>query len=134
MATMTATYTWALFEAEIKAYLGVSGSAEDVKLQLYLAAAVDQGDAFCNNFFTDDDLVTGVDVAHEPQIKLGVFEFIKILRSSTNRGFAVTSRKTGDLSEGYAYSTRIAGGILETGHIMMAVAGYWRTARKKLLQ
>jgi hypothetical protein len=133
---MAATYTWDATKVELKAYIGITDTSEDVQLELYLAAAVDQGDTYCNNPFTDDD---DVDVAHPEQVKLGVFEWVRHRRDlghtgGSGRPIGLTSAKTGDLSEGYAYSTRIAGGIWSPKIITDAVKGYWRSSRLKMTQ
>lgn len=107
MATAADTFTWADYGTPIKAWLGVSGSSEDVVLQSLLEAAAVDCDNFCGWYYTDEDdeIVdqTPTDPGAEPMIKLGVYEWVKAARAmySSPAAGGVTVVKTGQLSESY---------------------------------
>lgn len=86
MATAADTFTWATFEAELRAYVGLA-TGEDANLELWLGAAAADCDNFCGWYYLDDDDVQvdetpsvaewGTLAASQPLIKLGVYEWVK---------------------------------------------------------
>lgn len=118
MAYLKDTWDWAALETELKDYLGITGSSEDANLQKLLLAALRAGDQFCNNPWTISDTPeymwgteSGDDVIPPDDVKLGVFEWMRENRARialpiAPSGTTPTTRKTGDLSEGYALHSR----------------------------
>lgn len=100
MTTAVDTYTWALYEAPLKAYLGVTGTAEDDNLQLWLTAAAEDCDFYTGNDFTDGD---GDPITHPVSIRVGIYEWVKHFRSwyDPNRNAGATEISTGPLREKY---------------------------------
>lgn len=121
MATVEDTYTWAAVESELKTWLGVSGSAEDTQLQLWLSAVTQLADDYIGPAYTDDD---GDDLPIPDRVKVGVFEGIRILRDNTRdqaRGVGLRSVKTGDNTETYDSGTS----DVDLHTVRKAVRGYW---------
>lgn len=135
MATVSDSLTWAVVEAPLKAYLGVSGSAEDASLQLWLASATDAADRFLNNDFVDD---AGSDIPIPDAVRLGVFEWIRLARQTMGASglpigaVAVASVKTGDLSESYTTVQPGGGSGVSTDRLLDAVKEHWRNWRNFL--
>jgi hypothetical protein len=118
MATAVETYTWAAYEAGLKAYLGVVGTAEDANLQLWLESAAEDCDNYTENDFTDD---AGGDITHPKNILLGIYEWVKHFRSwyDPNRNSGAVEIQTGPLREKYQ------GGNMGTdGSILARAAAY----------
>jgi hypothetical protein len=101
MATATSTYTWATYGAALKAYLGITGSAEDTNLTAWLAAAAADCDDYVGHDWTDDD---GADVDHSALVPLGIYTWVGTMRAWHARRDApgVASVTTGGWSESYA--------------------------------
>ncbi len=102
MATAAETYTFATYGAALKAYLGLTGSAEDAFLTLWLASAAEDCDDFVGpTAFEDDD---GVDIAHPTKIRVGIYEWVGAMRAWRARAgqAGLASVSTGNLSESYS--------------------------------
>lgn len=101
MATAVDTYTFAAEGAALKTYLGITGTAEDTNLTLWLAAAARK----CDNLLKGEDFVDddGNDVAHPAGIRLGVYEWVRAFRTwfQSERQSDLTQRTTGPLRETY---------------------------------
>lgn len=98
MATAAETYTWATTSEGLKDYLGLSDTSEDVRLELWLAAACEDCDNYTENDFTDDD---GGDITHPRSIRVGIYEWVKHFRSWYNpdRNAGAVEIQTGPLRE-----------------------------------
>ena len=154
MATLTATYTWAAFEVELKAWLKITVADYDAKLQGWLAVAVRAGDTYLNHFWVKDDdrtpvfvndiigaaVAAGADIPHPDDVAVGLKEWMRIAwqlygdEKGGPRAFGLTSAKTGDLSEGYAVGSRIGGGEVSTEQITANVRPIWRPYRRNRFQ
>jgi hypothetical protein len=102
MATAAETYIWATYGTALKAYLGISGSAEDASLTLWLAAAAEDCDDYVGpTAFVDDD---GEDVTHPVKIRVGIYEWVGAMRAWRARAerAGLASVSTGALSESYS--------------------------------
>jgi hypothetical protein len=119
MAYLKDTWDWATLEAEIKAYLEITGSSEDVNLQKLLLVALRAADQFCNNPWTVEDTpeymwgtqIDAIDVLPPDDVKLGVFERIRedrarIAAPVNPHGTVVTTKKTDALQESYGLTSR----------------------------
>lgn len=119
MAYLRETWSWATLEVDLKAYLGITGSSEDDLLERLTIAALRAGDQFLNNPWTVEDTPesmwgteSGDDIIPPEDVKTGVFEWVgekrreKQSETSVPPGMALTSKKTGDLSEGYGLTSR----------------------------
>jgi hypothetical protein len=100
VTTAVDTYTWAAYEAPLKAYLGLTGSAEDAQLQLWLTSAAEDCDNYTGNDFTDAD---GSPITHPKSIELGIYEWVKNFRSwyDPERNAGLSQVQTGPLREMY---------------------------------
>jgi len=155
MATLTETYTWDLFGAELKTALGIIVTDYDAKLAGWLAAAVRAGDSYLNHFWikldgrtpTHVDTIIGADVdeggdiPHPADVVMGVTEWVRLAwqvyggdENGGPRPFGLTSVRTGDLSEGYAVGSRMGGGEITPDMIHTAVKPLWRPYRRNRLQ
>jgi hypothetical protein len=105
MATAASTYTWAAYEATLKAYLGISGTSEDTNLELWLSVAAADCDAFVRWAWVDPD--TGNDVQHGPGVWMGIAEWVRNFRYYFQRNSmsGIRSKRTGALHETYDAST-----------------------------
>lgn len=99
MATAVDTYTFAAEGAALKLYLGITGTAEDTNLELWLDAAARK----CDNLLKGEDFVDedDVDIPHPAGIRLGVYEWVRAFRQwfKTNRQADTTQKTTGPLRE-----------------------------------
>jgi len=129
MAKVADSILWATHEVALKSYLKVVDASEDVFLQRWLLAAVAAADRFLKNTFEDED---GVDIAIPSEVETGVFEFVRLLRETSERPFGLTNKRVGDLSESYAIESRISGGVVTPRSILDAVKSWWTTDRKKV--
>lgn len=121
MTTAVETYTWAAYEAPLKAYLGVTGNDEDANLQLWLTAAAEDCDHYTGNKFTDDD---GDPITHPVSIRVGIYEWVKHFRSwyNPNRNAGAIEIQTGSLREKYQGGNTGTDGA----HLARAAAiGHW---------
>lgn len=129
MATLVDTYTpLAVVETDLKAYLGITGTAEDPFLEGWLSAACLCGDSYIGQDFTD---ATGADITHPPAIRQGVFEWIRVARSFKQAAIApgLTSVKTKDLAQGFAGAVTAKSGVDIGEAAKMAAAPFWHTSR-----
>ena len=92
MSTIASLMTWAACEAELKTALGISGSAEDGRLQLWLAAFAEQADSY----------VDGTSFTTLPTpVRLAVYSAVETFRAR-HRSSGLSSASTAQLSENYA--------------------------------
>ena len=89
----------------LKAYLGVSGTAEDPRLKLWFASAIRAADKYLEQDFVDAD---GNDVDPPSSVVTGVYEFVKAVRGVYKRPAGVSSTKTMNLSTTYSDSPALA--------------------------
>ncbi|MEO1268450.1 MAG: phage head-tail connector protein, partial [Myxococcota bacterium] len=105
----------ALDLSQLKELLGIAGTAEDTKLQLWLDSAKEEADSYLQNPFWQQevDAYSGLLIYSEPvvelpipsTIKLGVVEFVKGMRSMAPVG--VSEEEVGDLKRKYSrFATR----------------------------
>ena len=111
MTVAADVYTWADYEAGLKAYFGLTGdSSEDATLRPFLEAAAIDLDDYVGWYYTDDDdeivdeSPTDAEwTAGKPMLTLGIYEWVRAARamfaSAASEG--VQSVKTGALSEVY---------------------------------
>ncbi|MDY0001398.1 MAG: hypothetical protein RBU30_08910 [Polyangia bacterium] len=125
MAYVADTYTAGEEMASLRSYCG-SAADEDIFLTLWFAAAMSAADSYMGHDWTDDD---GEDIAHPPEIRLGLYEYVRAYRlhhvSDARPG--VQSVRTGNLSESYFQGSTCSRVALE------AAAGLWRPWAKDLL-
>ena len=96
MATVAELMTWALMQTPLKAFCGVSGSAEDSNLQLWLGAMAVAADSYLGITDDDDEFTTLPD-----PVKLAVFLAVQSLRQRHGRPDGLSSSSTSSLSESY---------------------------------
>lgn len=86
MATAADTFDWDGTKAALKAYLAISGDAEDTWLEPWLAAAAKDCDDFCGWYYLDfdDERVdaTPDNPAADPLILLGIYEWVRAYRAA----------------------------------------------------
>lgn len=93
----------------LKELLGISGTAEDVKLQLWLDTGKEEADAYCNNPFWEYDenfdyVDPPVELAIPNAIKTGIVEYVKAMREMAPVG--VSEEEVGKLRVKYTrYAT-----------------------------
>ena len=101
MATAVDTYNFADDGVALKAYLGITGGAEDTNLTLWIDAAAQDCDEHLKgeDFIDDDD----VDISHPAGIRLGIYEWVRAYRLwfKSNRQAGLTQKTTGPLRETY---------------------------------
>lgn len=108
MATAVETFTWDPHEAALKLWLGITGTAEDTHLTLWLAAAAKDCDDFCGWKFTnlDGDEVdaTPTDPSANPLITLGIYEWVAAARAmkTSEASKGIQAARTGPISTQYA--------------------------------
>ena len=102
MALVSASLDWATNAAELKTYLRIveGDESENVELELWFTSAVEVAEQFLNNPFAD---ALGADVDLPSSVKLGVFKFVKALRTAEQRADGVTSARAGGVAETYAH-------------------------------
>lgn len=124
MTTVADSVSWDTHEDELKSYLGVSGSAEDTRLESLLRLAVAQADLFIDGDLEDYD--------DAPQLVVdGVFEFVRLTREEDElaaRTAGTTSVKTRDLQENYA---ALSQPVIED--ILRQVGSYWWPYKLEIL-
>lgn len=121
MTTAVDTYTWATTSEGLKDYLGLNDTSEDVRLELWLAAACEDCDFYTGNDFTDDD---GNPITHPRSIRVGIYEWVKHFRSwyNPNRNAGAIEIQTGPLREKYQGGNTGTDGA----HLARAAAiGHW---------
>jgi len=125
MAYVADTYTAAAELATVRAYCGAS-TDEDSLLLMWFQVAMSAADSYMGYDWIDDD---GDDIAHPPEIKLGLYEYVKAYRLHHVSGArpGVQSVRTGNLSESYFQGQTCSRVALE------AAAGLWRPWVKDLL-
>lgn len=97
MAAVKDTLTWAGSKAELFAVLGMQPNPQSsAVLELLFNAAVAEADKYMENPFTDD---AGADVPLPPFIKLGVYEYCRVLYAYLKAKSAHKSVKTLQLAE-----------------------------------
>lgn len=97
MATVTTALKWTDVKNELFAYLGQSPDATaEALLKLLFDAAVAAADNYLENPFVDSD---GLDVAQPPTVKLGVYEYVRVLSSFLKGKAHLKSVKTLQLAE-----------------------------------
>ena len=91
----------AVRDAELKPFLGIDAAdtSHDVLLDLFIVAAKEAADEFCNNLFEDAE---GVELDIPSAVKVGVFQLIAHLFNTRTPGRIVTREKAGDLEVAYA--------------------------------
>jgi hypothetical protein len=94
VSTVAELMTWALQGPALKSYLGVSGSAEDTTLALYLGAWAEAADLYLDG--ADFDTLP-------PTVQLAVFGAVQITRDQYGRG-DLRSVQTKDLRETFAFA------------------------------
>jgi hypothetical protein len=105
--------TWGTDESNLREYLGVD-TGEDLQLQLWLEAAVEEADLYlCPDTFQDAE--TGDDLPIPSKVYLGIYEWVRVLRNTVSTNVAegptvgaAKSIKTGDNTITYD-----AAGVLE---------------------
>jgi len=111
MATAASTYTWAAYEALLKAYLGIADTSEDTELEIWLEAAASDCDDFLGWYYTDenDDLQDHTPATHKPGVRLGIYEWVKEIRKYHKRtpGAGVAEVQTSVLKEKYLAATGV---------------------------
>lgn len=118
MTFVATAITWASHEAELKSYLGVSGSSEDAKLELWLDAITSEADRFIDGGPLHEDDTADLD-AEWSMVKLGVWEAMKRWREAQELRPDLVSVKTDDLTETYSTGRRItttAGALMSVAH------------------
>lgn len=130
MATVRDTITFAAYGADLKVYLGIDDASEDDVLARWLRTFASICTRYLNNPFVDDD--TGADVAIPEEVVDCLFECVRRRREVHSRAFGLTSRKTGDVSEGFAIGSRIAGGEVSDRAIFAANKDGIAHLRKRL--
>jgi hypothetical protein len=93
VSTVGDLITWALNEVELKAYLGIADTSEDTRLELWLDSATERADLYIDR----DDFESPIQV----DLKVGVYEFVKAMRSYYLRKAGLKKAKTGMLEEEY---------------------------------
>jgi hypothetical protein len=111
LATVDASLTWALYGAELKTHLGITGTTYDAELQRQWSASKQLIDAYLKNPFVDDsdadeDIPGGVIQAS--------FELVARLRASVDRPAGLSAVKTGDLSQNYDNASMSSASVLLT--------------------
>jgi hypothetical protein len=104
MATVRDSITWANFEAELRAYLGITAPEDETTLQGQLDAATAEADRFLANPFVDSD---GLDLPIPDAVKMGLKVWVHTIRQVSGilaPQAGVSSIKVGDNSIGYAAS------------------------------
>ena len=102
MTTCADQITWTAYEAKLKEYLGVETLAEDLRLKIWLAAAVDAADAYLAKDFVD---TAGDDIELPDAVVVGLYEYVRALRSYYRRTPGLKSVKTNALGETYTDDT-----------------------------
>lgn len=128
MADISTTHTWDALSAELKTWLGVSGSGEDAQLRLYYSDALRAAQVYLGNPFTDEDgndIDTLADEDTYGGLKLGLFVFVKRAREADARAAGVARVKTGDLEEQFS----VTGSAKEP---IEYAKPKWRKHRKKV--
>lgn len=119
-------YTWDAFGTTLKSRLDIGDSSEDENLTDWLAIATEAADQFLENPFDDSTRYpSGLTIGDPRTILAGIVKFVRIIRELERRPFGLTSAKTDQLSESYAYGTRIRGGDWSPSDIVSLVSGYW---------
>lgn len=127
MAKAADTFTWALHEASLKAYLGITGDGENVLLERWLASAAADCDRFMKWYYTDEDGdtvdLTPTDPSSNPLIEQGVYEWVRVFRQvSTSVPMGVKGAKQGTVS------ISVSGGVNGQAALHSARAaaeGFW---------
>lgn len=105
--------------SKAKTYIG-SADSEDDQIVLWTKAAIEQGDLYLENDFTDDD---GNDLTIPTSVELGIWEWVKAARDQRFDGSpAVTQTQTNQLSE--TKSVTLASAEINAGNL--AARRYWR--------
>lgn len=102
--TVSAVITWADKEVALKAYLGISGTAEDTNLQLWLEASAEMADQYLERTFTYTAPEVPADAVPK-NVEIGCYEFCKFIRERNLINTATTMVKTDRLQENYAAPT-----------------------------
>jgi len=111
MATVASFCTWALQETGLKAFLGVVGTAEDLNLQLYLAAAAETADQYLDLTTAEIALFTTL----PEMVRLAVYSGVRAWRFRSNNS-GLMEAKTKDLTEKFssAFAADAAMGDMRT--------------------
>lgn len=138
MATAVATFTWANFKDQLKAYLGLTGDAsEDVQLELWLGAAAQDLDDLAQWYFVDADGDTVDDTPTDPSTNaswtLGIYEWVKAFRAAYSSPVTdgAKSVKTGVLQENYQGGDS---GMAANNLARQAALPHWYTAIRQPLR
>ena len=156
MAWLADTYTWAAFGAELKTYLGITGSADDVRLEGWLTSAVAAADSYVGHPWLNQEenedypssitplrirtrygvgIAEGGDIPPPDAVRQGLLEWCRMaweVFGPTPRPFGLTNAKTGDLSESYAVGTRVRGGNVSLQDITDTIKPHWSRYRVDL--
>lgn len=116
MATVTATLDWATVKNELLAYMGLQESGTTAQIvKLLFDAAVAAADAYMENPFVDS---TGANVTQSPEIKLGVYEYCRVLYKYLKGQPHLKAVKTLQIAETFRDDTAPVAA-------MQAARGYW---------
>lgn len=99
MAKLREGVTFAVYGADLKTYLGITGTAEDALLEPWLLAACSAGDSYMKNAFEGSPDTT----PYPPEVLTGCYEWVRVVRSYYQAGAidGTGSVKTGDLTESF---------------------------------
>lgn len=106
MANIAGNMAWDLDDPgdifALKSYLGIDKAltTEDFKLEQWFNTAIEKGDLYLDNDFTDDD---GNDITFPETVRLGVWEYVKSLKERHEKEAGLKSVRTGQLAEAYAF-------------------------------
>lgn len=114
------SFPFETFRQELKAYIGidVNDTDQEARLRVWWDTAVRQADLWVDDTF---------DPEPPPEIKLGLFEFVKTLWARLGSIAGVTSVKTGQLAETYAMNGVTA------KMAFLAAKAFWRPVKRNLL-
>ena len=101
MANLANTYSWTADQADVKEYLGIVGTDEDMVLELLYSSAIELGDQYLGNPFTTDE---GTDVVHPVSIRLGLYEFVKNMREHKAYKPGINAVREGDVSLNFGFN------------------------------
>ena len=124
MTLVIEAITWATHEVEFKAYLDITGTAEDKRLEPWLGVAAKEADRYIDIDIVDangDDADLDNDVIFAG-IKIGVFEWVKLFRQMFPRLFGLKKAKTDHVEKGFSLG---ADNVFKVQMITKSVCVFW---------
>lgn len=136
MATVVESLPFTIVEVELKAFLGIVGTAEDVSLKLWVGSGGKIADTYMNNDFKEKDAEgepTDVDIdllteAGFEGVRLGLYELVKAFRDVDKRPHGLTAKGTNKLSESYSPLL----GDKSVNRAFFTAKGHWSPFRTRL--